>query len=112
MLGVGKDLKSEAKMMGKTGKLLLSLLKCQRSENPTPDKKTIEKYADDLIKGGIKRLDADEKLFMDILTETSEPELVLIKNLLSFMLIIHLQNISLEELMKILIVEEKKTNYL
>ena len=73
MLGVGKDLKSEAKMMGKTGKLLLSLLKCQRSENPTPNKETIEKYSDDLIKGGIKRLDTDEKLFMDILIKTYTP---------------------------------------
>ena len=97
MLGVGKDLKSEAKMMGKTGKIFIISFK-----------ETIEKYTDDLIKGWIKRLDTDERLFMDILTKTSTPELVLIKNLLLFMLIIHLRNISLEKLMKILIVEEKR----
>ena len=76
-----KDLKSEVKMMGNTGKLLVSLLNCQRSENQTPNKETIEKYADDLIKGGIKRLGTDEKLFMDILTKTSTPELQLLMNI-------------------------------
>ncbi len=73
-----KDLKSEVKLMGNTGTLLVSLLQCQRSENPTPNKETIEKYADDLINGGIKRLGTDEKLFMDILTKTSTPELQLL----------------------------------
>lgn len=70
-----KDLSSEVKLMGNTGSLLVALLQCQRSENPTPNKETIEKYADDLINGGIKRLGTDEKLFMDILTKTSTPEL-------------------------------------
>ena len=73
-----KDLRSEVKLMGNTGTLLVSLLQCQRSENPTPNKETIEKYADDLINGGIKRLGTDEKLFMDILTKTSTPELRLL----------------------------------
>ena len=73
-----KDLKSEVKLMGNTGTLLVSLLQCQRSENPTPNKETIEKYVDDLINGGIKRLGTDEKLFMDILTKTSTPELQLL----------------------------------
>ena len=73
-----KDLRSEVKLMGNTGTLLVSLLQCQRSENPTPNKETIEKYADDLINGGIKRLGTDEKLFMDILTKTSTPELQLL----------------------------------
>ena len=73
-----KDLKSEVKLMGNTGTLLCTLLQCQRSENPTPNKETIEKYADDLIKGGIQRLGTDEKLFMDILTKTSTPELQLL----------------------------------
>ena len=76
-----KDLKSEVKLMGNTGTLLCTLLQCQRSENPTPNKETIEKYADDLIKGGIKRLGTDEKLFMDILTKTSTPELQLLMNI-------------------------------
>ena len=73
-----KDLSSEVKLMGNTGSLLVALLQCQRSENPTPNKETIEKYADDLINGGIKRLGTDEKLFMDILTKTSTPELQLL----------------------------------
>ena len=73
-----KDLKSEVKLMGNTGTLLCTLLQCQRSENPNPNKETIEKYADDLIKGGIQRLGTDEKLFMDILTKTSTPELQLL----------------------------------
>ena len=73
-----KDLKSEVKLMGNTGTLLCDLLQCQRSENPTPNKEIIEKYADDLIKGGIQRLGTDEKLFMDILTKTSTPELQLL----------------------------------
>ena len=73
-----KDLKSEVKLMGNTGTLLCTLLQCQRSENPTPNKEAIEKYADDLIKGGIQKLGTDEKLFMDILTKTSTPELQLL----------------------------------
>ena len=73
-----KDLKSEVQLMGNTGTLLCTLLQCQRSENPNPNKETIEKYADDLIKGGIQRLGTDEKLFMDILTKTSTPELQLL----------------------------------
>ena len=73
-----KDLKSEVQLMGNTGTLLCTLLQCQRSENPNPNKETIEKYADDLIKGGIQKLGTDEKLFMDILTKTSTPELQLL----------------------------------
>ena len=73
-----KDLKSEVKLMGNTGTLLCGLLQCQRSENLTPNKETIEKYADDLIKGGIQKLGTDEKVFMDILTKTSTPELQLL----------------------------------
>ena len=73
-----KDLKSEVKLMGNTGTLLCTLLQCQRSEKPTPNKETIEKYADDLIKGGIQKLGTDEKLFMDVLTKTSTPELQLL----------------------------------
>lgn len=73
-----KDLQSEYKLKGNTGTLLVDLLQCQRSENPNPNKETMEKYADDLIKGGIKRLGTDEKLFMDILTKTSCQELQLL----------------------------------
>ena len=40
--------------MGKTGELLVNLLQGQRSENTKPDKEKLEKFADDLIKGGIK----------------------------------------------------------
>ena len=70
-----KDLKSEVKLMGSTGTLLVNLLQCQRSENNAPNKEIIEKYADELINGGIKRLGTDEKLFIEILTKTSTQEL-------------------------------------
>ena len=73
-----KDLQSEFKLKGNTGALLVNLLQCQRSENQNPDKEAMEKYADELIKGGIKRLGTDEKLFMDILSKTSTAELQLL----------------------------------
>ena len=76
-----KDLKSEVKLMGKTGDLLVSLLQGQRSENSTPDKANLEKYADDLINGGIKKLGTDEKLFMDILTKTSTQEMQMLMDI-------------------------------
>ena len=73
-----KDLQSELKLKNKTGVLLVDLLQGQRSENANPNRETIEKYADDLIKGGIQKLGTDEKLFMDILTKTSTAELQLL----------------------------------
>ena len=73
-----KDLKSEVKLMGKTGELLVNILQGQRGENANPNKEAIEKCADDLIKGGIKKLGTDEKLFMDVLTKTSTQELQLL----------------------------------
>ena len=72
------DLKSEVKLKGNTGQLLVNLLECQRSENPEPNKETIEKYAEDLINGGIKKLGTDQKLFIDILSKTSTQELQLL----------------------------------
>ena len=50
----------------------------QRAENANPNKEAIEKCADDLIKGGIKKLGTDEKLFMDVLTKTSTQEMQLL----------------------------------
>ena len=72
------DLKSEIKLKGKTGELLVNILQGQRAENANPNKEAIEKCADDLIKGGIKKLGTDEKLFMDVLTKTSTQELQLL----------------------------------
>ena len=69
------DLKSEIKLKGKTGELLVNILQGQRAENANPNKEAIEKCADDLIKGGIKKLGTDEKLFMDVLTKTSTQEM-------------------------------------
>ena len=71
-----KDIQSD--FTGKVKTLLVTILDCKRSENDKPNQETIEKYADDLIKGGIKRWGTDEKLFMDILTKCSTQELQLL----------------------------------
>lgn len=71
-----KDIQSE--FSGNVQKILVNLLACNRSENNKPDQQTIEGYAQQLIKGGIKRLGTDEKLFMDILTKISTQELQLL----------------------------------
>ena len=71
-----KDIQSD--FTGKVKTLLVTILDCKRSENNKPNQETIEKYADDLIKGGIKRWGTDEKLFMDILTKCSTQELQLL----------------------------------
>lgn len=77
-----KDLKSEVKLMGKTGELLVSLLEGQRSDNAiNPDKEKLEKVADDLIKGGIKKLGTDEKLFINTLTKTSTQEMQMLMDI-------------------------------
>jgi hypothetical protein len=60
---------------GNLEKILVSILNCSRSENAQPNRQTMENYAQMLIKGGIKRLGTDEKLFIDILTKCSTQEL-------------------------------------
>ena len=76
----GKDLIKEVKsdFSGNLEKILVNLLSCNRSENPQPNQQTIEQYAQQLIKGGIKRLGTDEKLFVEILTKISPQELQLL----------------------------------
>ena len=76
----GKDLIKDVKsdFSGNLEKLLVNILNCSRSENPNPNRQTIEQYAQQLIKGGIKRLGTDEKLFIDILTKCSTQELQLL----------------------------------
>lgn len=71
-----KDVKSD--FHGNLEKLLVAILNCSRSENAKPNQQTIEQYAQQLIKGGIKRLGTDEKLFIDILTKCSTQELQLL----------------------------------
>ena len=73
----GKELINDIKsdFSGNLKKIMTSLLSYSRSENDNPDLKTIEQYAQQLIKGGIKRLGTDEKLFIDILTKCSTKEL-------------------------------------
>ena len=71
-----KDVKGD--FSGNLEKLLVALLNCSRSENAQPNQQTIEQYAQQLIKGGIKRLGTDEKLFIDILTKCSTQELQLL----------------------------------
>ena len=76
----GKDLIKDVKsdFTGNLEKLLVAILSCSRSENTKPNQQTIEQYADKLIKGGIKRLGTDEKLFIEILTKCSTQELQLL----------------------------------
>ena len=71
-----KDVKSD--FSGNLQKLLVAILNCTRSENTKPNQQTIEQYSQQLIKGGIKRLGTDEKLFIDILTKCSTQELQLL----------------------------------
>lgn len=73
----GKELINDIKsdFSGNLKKIMTSLLSYSRSENDNPDLKIIEQYAQQLIKGGIKRLGTDEKLFIDILTKCSTKEL-------------------------------------
>jgi len=71
-----KDVKSD--FSGNLKTLFVSILSCTRSENNKPNQQTIEQYAQQLIKGGIKRLGTDEKLFIDILTKCSTQELQLL----------------------------------
>jgi hypothetical protein len=76
----GKDLIKDVKsdFSGNLEKLFVNILNCSRSENTKPNQQTIEQYAQQLIKGGIKRLGTDEKLFIDILTKCSTQELQLL----------------------------------
>ena len=76
----GKDLIKDVKsdFSGNLEKLFVNILSCSRSENPKPNQQTIEQYAQQLIKGGIKKLGTDEKLFIDILTKCSTQELQLL----------------------------------
>ena len=76
----GKDLIKDVKsdFSGNLEKLFVNILNCSRSENPNPNRQTIEQYAQQLIKGGIKKLGTDEKLFIDILTKCSTQELQLL----------------------------------
>ena len=57
----GKELINDIKsdFSGNLKKIMTSLLSYSRSENDNPDLKTIEKYAQQLIKGVIKRLGTD-----------------------------------------------------
>ena len=71
-----KDIKSE--FSGNLEKIMVAILSCTRSENTQPNQQTIEQYAQQLIKGGIKRLGTDEKLFINILTKCSTQELQLL----------------------------------
>jgi annexin A7/11 len=76
----GKDLIKDVKsdFSGNLEKLFVNILNCSRSENTKPNQQTIEQYAQQLIKGGIKKLGTDEKLFIDILTKCSTQELQLL----------------------------------
>lgn len=74
-----KDIKSE--FSGNVEKVLVAILNCTRSENTTPVAQTMEQYAQKLIKGGIKRLGTDEKLFIEILTNCSTQELQLLSSI-------------------------------
>ena len=71
-----QDLSSE--LSGDLKKVMLTLASAFRSENMNPDRNDCNEKAEKLYKAGEKRWGTDEKVFYDILTKASAPELVLI----------------------------------
>ena len=57
---------------------MLTLASAFRSQNGNPNQQECQQKADDLFKAGEKRLGTDEKVFYNILTQSSPAELMLI----------------------------------
>ena len=68
-----QDLSSD--LSGDLKTVMLTLASAFRSENPNPNQTECQKKADQLFKAGEKRLGTDEKVFYDILTQSSPQEL-------------------------------------
>jgi annexin A7/11 len=71
-----QDLASD--LSGDLKTVMLTLSSAFRSENANPNQAECQKKADQLFKAGEKRLGTDEKVFYDILTQSSPQELRII----------------------------------
>ena len=71
-----QDLASD--LSGDLKTVMLTLASAFRSENANPNQAECQKKADQLFKAGEKRLGTDEKVFYDILTQSSPQELRII----------------------------------
>ena len=71
-----QDLSSD--LSGDLKTVMLTLASGFRSENPNPNQAECQEKADRLYKAGEKRLGTDEKVFYEILTQSSPRELMLI----------------------------------
>ena len=71
-----QDLASD--LSGDLKTVMLTLASAFRSENPNPDPAQCQQKADRLYKAGEKRMGTDEKVFYEILTQSSQYELLMI----------------------------------
>ena len=70
----------EKETSGDLKKILISLLQCNRSENPRQNEEECKKIAEDLYKGGEGKLGTDETLFRKVFAISSPAELYSINN--------------------------------
>ena len=70
----------EKETSGDLKKILISLLQCNRSENPKQSEEECQKIAEDLYKGGEGKLGTDETLFRKVFAISSPAELYSINN--------------------------------
>jgi annexin A7/11 len=76
-----QDLSSE--LSGDLKTVMMTLASALRSENPMPNQAECQTKAERLYKAGEKRLGTDEKVFYEILTQSSPQELILIDKIYS-----------------------------
>ena len=76
-----QDLSSE--LSGDLKTVMMTLASALRSENPMPNQSECQTKAERLYKAGEKRLGTDEKVFYEILTQSSPQELILIDKIYS-----------------------------
>jgi len=69
-----EDIKSD--ISGDLGKLLISLLQCNRSKNKNPNIEKCKQIAEELYNAGEKKLGTDEPIFIKIFGNCSGPELM------------------------------------
>jgi len=81
----GKSLEQElsSELSGDLKTVMLTLASAFRSENPMPNQAECQAKAEKLYKAGEKRLGTDEKVFYEILTQSSPQELILIDKIYS-----------------------------
>jgi hypothetical protein len=65
----------EKETSGDLKKILISLLQCNRSENPRPNEEECKKTAEEIFKNGEGRLGTDETLFRKVFAISSPAEL-------------------------------------